>query len=432
MASEHGHPHGHAHPHDLPGRAPSPAPGAHDTAQESLVRALRHSFNILRILMLVLVVLYLSSGVFKVDPGQQGLVSRFGALLSHQTEEGESKVFGPGWHYQLPDPFDKKYLISGQLQNLRITSFVFNHPEVETGKLADIIMQSGELTPGIDGAMFTGDRNLSHGRWDVEYQIADAAQFVENVGAGPGDARKMLQRLTESAVVQEVSGRTIEQVTRTALDDVRARVQARLQKALDDLQTGIRVVQVKAETIEPGAVRPAFLDVIRAENERLTRQEQAQEEATAILSQAAGGKYQELLKLINEYGDAQLRELPEDELAARLAVINAKLDEAKRDGAGQLAVLLSAAESAANEVHETTQREYDHYLALREQRAARPVITELGLWVQMRRAILGNRLNEVFYVPDAREIEVHVKSDPQRKLELEEEAAKRKNQQPTR
>lgn len=414
----------HTHAHDLPvgGRTP-PMTGA-DAARESLVRALRASFNILRVLMFVLVILYLLSGVFRVEPGQQGLVARLGQLRTCRTEKGESYVFAPGWYWALPDPFDKKYIITGQVQELPVTTFLFNHKDAATTKdLSKIIVESRDLTPGVDGAMLTGDRNLSHGRWEIQYQIENAAQFVQNVGGSPGDFLPLMQRLTETAVVREVASRTIEQVTRKALDAVRAGVQSRLQAALDELQTGVRVVQVVAYTIEPGAVRQAFLDVSNAEAERLSAQEKADEEATEILNRAAGDKYAKLMELIGNFGAAQLRGADEDELSRWRGEIDATLDAAQRDGAGQVAVRLSEADSEAAKINGSLQREFEEFSKFREQRQAQPRITELKLWADMRRVILGNRQNEIFFVPDSKEIEIHVKSDPQRRLELEEERA---------
>jgi regulator of protease activity HflC (stomatin/prohibitin superfamily) len=397
-----------------------------DPAQESLVRALRASFNILRALMVVLVVLYLLSGIFRVAPGQQGLVARLGELRLRSDETGQTPVFPPGWHPALPDPFDKKYILTGRVQELAVTTFMFSHEQAATARdLSQIVTASSGLTPGVDGAMLTGDRNLSHGRWEVQYHIDDAARFLQNVGESPASFEPLLQRLTESAVVREVAGRTVEEVTRTALDDVRQRVQTRLQASLDELETGVEVVQVVAYTIEPGAVRPAFMDVVRAENERLSLQEKAEEEAAEILNRAAGHMHRELLDAIGRYGEAQLKgERPP------LTEIDQLLDRAKREGAGEVAVKLSEAEARADQTNERLRSEFEEFNNYLEQRRARPRITVLDLWVQMRHAILSNRLNEIFFVPHSKEIEILIKSDAQRKIELEEEAARKRESGP--
>lgn len=417
MATQRTDPHSHE-------AAGTPAPFA-DPAQESLVRALRGSFNVLRVVMIVLVVLYLASGVFRVEPGQQGLVARFGKLRTTLNQEGApSPIFDEGWHAALPDPFDKKYIVTGRVQELKVTTFMFQHDEAASAKdLSKIVMASQRLKPGVDGAMLTGDRNLSHGRWEVQYQIEDASLFVQNVGDRPAAAEPLLQRLTESAVVREVAGWTVEEVTRTKIDRVRQRVQERLQKALNELETGLKVIQVVAYTIEPGAVRPAFLDVVRAENERTQLQDEAREKATEILSRAAGNKHQELLALIERYGDAQMRGAHQQELALLLADIDAALDEAKRDGAGNVAVKLSQADAQADQANESLRREFEAFRDYLKQRKSKPRITLLDLWVQMRHEILSNRLNEIFYVPSSGEIEIFVTSDKERRIELEEERA---------
>ncbi len=400
-----------------PNTRASPAVVA-DPAQEALVRALRASFNVLRVLMIVLVVLYLSSGIFPVEVGKQGLVARLGKL--RENAEG-NYVFKPDWYWALPDPFDKKFTITGQIQSLRILTFVFNHPDAATKELSQIVAQSRDLQPGVDGAMFTGDKNLSHGRWEVQYKIGDAAQFVQNIGATPDEFEPLLRRLLETAVVREVAGRTVEEVTREAPDAVQQGVQDRLQRALDVLQTGVTVVQVMAQTIEPGAVRDAFIDVSRAESERLSMERQAEQRATEVLNRAAGDRYAGLLDMIREYGAAQMRGEDRTKLGELLASIDAQLTEAEAREAGQVAVKLRDARSAATTINGNLRSQYDEFVNYVEQRAARPQITVLDLWVQMRQEILGNRENEVFFVPDSNEIEILVNRDVQRQRELEDE-----------
>ncbi len=271
--------------------------------------------------------------------------------------------------------------------------------------------------------MVTGDRNLSHGRWDIEYQIEDAALFVENIGQSPADFEPLLTRLIDTAVVREVAGRTIEEVTRTNIDAVRAGVRERLQDALGRLRTGVKIVSVNTETIEPGAVRRAFLDVTRALNERQTLRDRAEETATEILNRAAGDRVtlDRLLGLVQAYGQAQLENASQTELDELLARIDRELDQAKdSDEAGQISVTLREADANASRLTESIRREYEEFVKYLELRAAQPRIALLGLWVQMRQQILANPDNEIFFVPsDADEIEILINRDPMRAIERE-------------
>lgn len=403
------------------------APGFTDPAQESLVRALRGSFNILRVLMVVLVILYLLSGLFRVNRGEQGLVARLGKLRTTPSELGETPVFQQGWYWALPDPFDRKYVVTGQIQGLVIPTFLFSHKDAATARdLSEIIRSKQELAPGEDGAMLTGDRNLSHGRWEVRYLIDDAALFVQNVGDSPADLEPLLRRLTETAVVREVAGRTVEEVTREALDQVREGVRRRLQQALERLETGVTALEVNAVTIEPGAVRRAFLDVTRAENEKKRLEHEAEEKATRILNRAAGKHHKELLRLIRAYGAAQLRGADEAEQEQLRAAIDARLEEAERAGGGQVAVKLREARTEANRINERLQQEFKEFTDYLKQREVQPRYTLLDLWVQMRAEILSNKQNEIFFVPDCDEIEILINRDPQRQIEAEEERARKR------
>lgn len=402
-----------------------------DTAQQSLASALRFSFNILRVLMVVLLVLYVVSGVFTVNPGEQGLVARLGRLRQSPTGD---YVFEPGTYWwMLPDPFDQKITISGQVQTQTLTTFMFRHEKAATAaNLADILGRRSQLEPGRDGAMFTGDKNLSHGRWTVQYRIDDGAAFVENVGEKPADFARMLERLTETAVVREVAGRTVEEVTREALDSVRGGVHRRLQEALNRLRTGVTVVQVVANTIEPATVRQAFLDVVKAQAERQTTENKARQKESETLNTAAGDQYEALLRAIRAYGAAQMRDAGEETYAALLAEIDARLEEAETKDAGQVAVKLREARAEANAINERLRREYEEFEKYLEARAAQPRITLLGLWAQMRAEILGNPDVEINYMPErADEIEILINRDQERLRKLEEERTlKRQKGQP--
>jgi hypothetical protein len=69
------------------------------------------------------------------------------------------------------------------------------------------------------------------------------------------------------------------------------------------------------------------------------------------------------------------------------------------------------------------QREFEEFQKFYELREVQPRISVLGLWVQMRREILSNKENEIFFVSDSGEIEILINRDPQRQIEREEERA---------
>ena len=99
----HRHEHAHGHSHDEPHEHDTAPTRELDAAGKSLSDALRLSFFILKIIMIVLVIAFLISGFKTVDSGEKAMVLRFGAIRG----VGEERVLGPGWHWVFPYPIDE-------------------------------------------------------------------------------------------------------------------------------------------------------------------------------------------------------------------------------------------------------------------------------------------------------------------------------------
>ena len=79
------------------------SPQKFDAASESMVEALRVSFIILKIIMVILVIVFLISGFRTVGSDEQALVLRFGKISG----VGEKRLIGPGLHWIFPYPIDQ-------------------------------------------------------------------------------------------------------------------------------------------------------------------------------------------------------------------------------------------------------------------------------------------------------------------------------------
>jgi membrane protease subunit HflK len=396
-----------------------------DPAQESLVGALQSGFTVLRLIMIVLVVLYLLSGIIPVEPGEQAVVVRLGKLMINDDPASpyyETPVFGEGWiWWALPDPIDDKIRIEGNVRRLTSEAFLFQLTREQRESNVDLgsIRRGRELDPGVDGAMLTGDKNLSHGRWSIEYRISNAAQFVRNVADHPDHPAvdHMLLRLLDSAILREVSYRKVEEVTRTRRDVIANDVHKRLQREIDALDLGIAVDKVIADTIVPPQVASAFDAVTRAQNERQQQQEAALATATETLNRVAGPQHREVLRRIERYSAAQLTAAPDDELEE----LRSAIDDALATAQGEVAAMLRDAQAEANSVREQISREYEEFRNRLEQYRLYPQQTKIQLWTRMLSTVLGTRQNEVFWIPDTEVIEILVNRDPNREIELERE-----------
>lgn len=405
---------------------PLTAPRPVDQAQESLVNALKASFNVLRLILLLLLVAYVGSGVFRVQPGEQGLIVRFGKLLNNEDARSVHKgtpIFDPGWQWALPDPLDEKIRLSGKLQQVQVDTFLFKRgPDDMNKSLRDISTFAQQLKPGVDGAMLTGDKNLAHGLWTVEYHVVDGARFVQNVGETPEAVAPLIRNLLETSVVQEVASRRFVDVTRGELAAVSASVQSRLQKELDRLEAGVTVDKVSAETIAPVPVRDAYTRLSQEENEKKRNEDLARQQAAEILNKAAGPQHVQLLEKIRAYGAIQTTG---SDAPARLEALREEIETMLDSAGGQVAERLRAARAQANEERARVQREYEEFVNFRDQWRESGNITTLGLWNAMLRNVLGSPFNELFYIPPDGPVDIVINRDPERQLDIQKSAISR-------
>lgn len=378
-----------------------------DPAQESLQSALHWGFNILRVLMILLLIGYALSGIFKTEPGEKGIIVRMGQLV--RNPDTNSVVFTDTLKPALPDPFDEKILLSGRTETLIIDTFVFARSAADIGKpLSAIENPKFSLQPGFDGAMITGDQNLTHGLWRVEFRVADGESFVTNVGESLDAVKGILRRITESCIISEMSWRRFEDVTRGDVTSLALSVRDRVRRKCDEIGLGLDITNVSVETAEPQMVRTAYRFVSTAENQKKQLQEAARNEATKLLNDTAGASYPELLNLIRTYGAKQALGAPADEVSQ----IRAEIDAALENAGGEVSKRLRTARAEKSEYVERVKIERAAFEDWLKRYERMPRVTRRELWNDTINMLLNNAV-EVFYVPDTEELELLINRDPE-------------------
>ena len=102
MTEEHEHNHEYEHNRETTDAAGQPRQA--DPGYDYLSGALKVSFAVLKVIMVVLVVLFLFSGVTKVDTGERAIVLWFGKISG----VGEARILGPGLKLLWPYPIHEK------------------------------------------------------------------------------------------------------------------------------------------------------------------------------------------------------------------------------------------------------------------------------------------------------------------------------------
>lgn len=320
MSHDH-HNHGHT---ELEPNATAPHTEELDTASKSLSEALRLSFVILKIVMVVLIGAFLASGFKTIGSDEVGLLLRFGRFVP----VGESRVIGPGAKWVFPYPIDEVVKIPIKRKvNVPINSFWYYQPQSELinpnrkpripEKLdptkEGYVLTHGEEVKGEDVIDDGSDYNIVHTKWQLTYQIDDAELFFRNVyvdAVKPGDIyfdiiresiEPLLRSVFEDAVVTTMVDFSIDDVLFERVAQVTDHVRDLVEKKLLAIESGIKVVSVQlVDKSWPRQVDGAFQESISVSQASQQEKTNARTEAQNILNEAAGPVAEELYAAIND------------------------------------------------------------------------------------------------------------------------------------
>lgn len=421
------HSHHHHHPPagDMPGEAPL------DAANQSLADAMRASFNILKFVMVVLVVLYAFSGVRCIDESEEAVVFRFGKLLPDVRGSGRSIAF--------PYPIDETLTFATKKNNAFRS---FNHwPKVEEGQQNEPlskVRRGGFLNPALDGSLLTADSGIVHIQWDVKYRVEDLRKYVMNVGdESTTEVEELISSLLDDATIGLVTNYSAEDVTRGFTTEIAIKVRARINDQLEELGTGVNVVALDIpHSSVPGPTMSAFDDVANAQSERDKVVQEAQQEHIKILNSAAGAAWRKLITYTPRSGETHIGLLDrlDDAIAdgdetARLA-LESEIDEVlENETSGMAGQRIRLARSHYTRVVQQIDGDVDQYQALIDEYLESPDLLVHRLWEQTRQRVLQQPgVTKHFVAGNARELRIHVEPDPKQaaldeilKLRLESE-----------
>ena len=240
--------------------------------------------SLLPIGLLVIAIIWGLLGVYQVDEKEQALVLRLGKY--HDTLNAGLK-----WN---PPLIDKVIIV-------RVTE---------------------ERQYSARGLMLTQDENIVEISLTVQYNIANARDFVLNIK----EPETSLKQATDSALRHVVGSTGLDGVISTGREQVAVGIAQRLQDLLNIYGSGINVVTINIEEARPPTeVKAAYDDVIKAREdlERLVNEAQAysngiipeargeaqrlREEANGYKSQVVSkseGEANRFIKLLTEYKKA--------------------------------------------------------------------------------------------------------------------------------
>ncbi len=245
-----------------------------DSGSQALSEALRSSFAIVKIIMVVLVIVFIGSGAFTVPPNQKAVVLRFGKPMSGTREQ----LLGPGLHWSWPYPIDEKVFIPiSEIQNVTSSAgwYFLNADGTDS--------QPGpSLNPAVDGYALTGDGNIIHARVSLDYRIVDPISYVLNFK----DAKEIVTNALDSALLAAAAQSTVDNAVRLERGAFKDKVVQIFNRTVELQNLGIIVESSKLESIPPRQVNDVFNAVTAAEQESSTTNNAARSAASTMLSTA--------------------------------------------------------------------------------------------------------------------------------------------------
>jgi membrane protease subunit HflK len=214
------------------------------------------------LIAIVVVVVWMGTGIFIVQEGQQAVITRFGRY---------SATVGAGFNWRLPYPIERHEIVS-----------VTQIRAVDVGR--DNVIRATGLK---ESAMLTEDENIVEIKFAVQYRLNDARAWLFE-SKNPQEA---VVQAAETAVREVVGKMRMDLALADERDQIAPRVRALMQSILDRYKIGAEVVGIN---LQQGGVRPpeqvqsAFDDVLRAAQERERAKNEAQAYANDVVPRATG------------------------------------------------------------------------------------------------------------------------------------------------
>ncbi|PPD20830.1 MAG: FtsH protease activity modulator HflK [Methylomonas sp.] len=216
------------------------------------------------ILLAVGFALWLGSGLYIVQEGNEGVETRFGQY---------TRTTSAGWRWHLPAPIANVDIVNVKQQRY-----------IEVGYRTGGADQSSGSVPK-EALMLTQDENIVDVRLAVQYQVKDARAFIFNIL----NPVLTLKQVTESAERGVVGNSDMDFVLTEGRSVVVAQIKKEIQDVMDSYNSGIQITSVNLQDAQPPEqVQSSFEDAIKAREDKQRLINEAEAYANDVVPKARG------------------------------------------------------------------------------------------------------------------------------------------------
>lgn len=216
-------------------------------------------------------IVYLLSGIYKVEGDAVGVLTRFSRIV-------DSRVT-PGLHYKMPWPIDRVQIVQiKQIKTMAITDFHTNYMQGDGGRAYSFFKET-ELEP----YCITGDDNIVAISLVLKYTIGDPVKYLY----GLKQPEIFMERCAAHLIVHKLASLEINKILTIGKKQLEFELQNELSEELERAETGISLSFLEIREIKPPTTVQQYFDrVINAEVEKTRALHQAQGYYNRIVPEA--------------------------------------------------------------------------------------------------------------------------------------------------
>jgi len=206
--------------------------------------------------LILLIVIWAFSGLYRVLPDEQGIVLRFGKFVS---------TTQPGLNYHIPYPIETVFTPKVTKVNRIDIGFRAASDSGRTSEVGDVPEES---------LMLTGDENIVNIDFSVFWVIKDAGKFLFKIQSPV----VTVKAAAETAMREVIAKSNLQSILTEGRSRIEIETQEIIQSLLDEYESGIQITQVQTQKADPpDEVIDAFRDVqaARADMERSKNEAEA-------------------------------------------------------------------------------------------------------------------------------------------------------------
>lgn len=235
--------------------------------------------NLISLIIAAIFLLWLSTGIYKINPDENGVILYFGKFHS---------ITQPGLHFYFPQPI-------GKLEKISVTTInkeEFGFSSINNQKRKSLY-RNYAWNQEAESIMLTGDENIADIDFEVQWKVGNAKHYLFNI-ANP---RSTIRKATESAMREIIAKRPINDALADKKSDIEREVKILLQNILDSYQSGIEIALVQLLRVDPPKeVINSFRDVQTAKADKERKINEAEAYRNDVIPRARG----EAEKIIQE------------------------------------------------------------------------------------------------------------------------------------